>query len=80
MNTVREGKEGTDYTIQIVLTHLSSLVLVIISGRIGDWTGYSGLFLTEAVLGMLVTLSVGALYRDPEQKPETCYQEYRKSA
>jgi predicted MFS family arabinose efflux permease len=80
MNTVREGKEGTDYTIQIVLTHLSSLLLVIISGRIGDWIGYSGLFLTEAALGLLVTLSVGALYRDPEQQSQTSYQEYRQSA
>jgi len=80
MNTVREGKEGTDYTIQIVLTHLSSLLLVIISGRIGDWIGYSGLFLSEAILGLLVTLSVGALYRDPERKQVSHDQEYRKSA
>jgi MFS family permease len=66
MNTVRKGKEGTDYTLQIVLTHLSSLMVVVISGRIGDWIGYSGLFLTEAVVGLIVTLSIGRLYFDPE--------------
>jgi len=67
MNTVRKGREGTDYTIQIVLTHLSSLLIVIASGRIGDWIGYTGLFYTEAALGLIVTLSIGALYHDPEQ-------------
>jgi hypothetical protein len=49
-----------------VLTHLSSLLVVVISGRIGDWIGYSGLFLTEAVVGLIVTLSIGRLYFDPE--------------
>jgi predicted MFS family arabinose efflux permease len=68
MNTVRQGHEGTDYTIQIVLTHLSSLLMVVASGRIGDWIGYTGLFFTEAALGLVVALSIGALYHDPEQK------------
>ena len=72
MNTVRKGREGTDYTIQIVLTHLSSMLIVIASGRIGDWLGYTGLFYIEAAIGLIVTLSIGALYHDPElqQKEE----------
>ncbi|MBS3771185.1 MAG: MFS transporter [Bacteroidales bacterium] len=77
MNTVRKGKEGTDYTLQIVLTHLSSLLVVVISGRIGDWIGYSGLFLVETVVGLIVTLSIGRLYFDPElpaePEPESTY-------
>lgn len=73
MNTVRKGKEGTDYTLQIVLTHLSSLLVVVISGRIGDWIGYSGLFLVEAIVGLIVTLSIGQLYFDPEFTPEPAY-------
>ncbi|MGM0530897.1 MAG: MFS transporter [Bacteroidota bacterium] len=73
MNTVRKGKEGTDYTLQIVLTHLSSLLVVVISGRIGDWIGYSGLFLVETLVGIIVTLSIGKLYFDPELTPEPTY-------
>lgn len=73
MNTVRKGKEGTDYTIQIVLTHLSSLLVVVISGGIGDWIGYSGLFLVETIIGFIVTLSIGKLYFDPEISPEPAY-------
>ncbi len=66
MNTVRKGREGTDYTIQIVLTHLSALLIVVISGRIGDLLGYGGLFVIEALLGLTVTLLIGRLYYDPE--------------
>jgi predicted MFS family arabinose efflux permease len=66
MNTVRNGREGTDYTIQIVLTHLSSLMIVVISGRIGDWLGYTGLFSIEAALGLVVVFLIKYLYHDPE--------------
>jgi predicted MFS family arabinose efflux permease len=80
MNTVRNGTEGTDYTLQIVLTHLSSLLIVVLSGRIGDWLGYTGLFFIEAALGLTVSFLVGYLYYDPElaKKPEIIY--HRKSA
>ncbi|MDD4970004.1 MAG: MFS transporter [Paludibacter sp.] len=50
MDRVREGKEGTDFTIQIVLTHLSSLIIAVISGKIADHIGYTGLFGLEAML------------------------------
>jgi predicted MFS family arabinose efflux permease len=80
MNTVRKGKEGTDYTIQIVLTHLSSLLIVVASGNAGDWIGYSGLFTAEAALGLVVFLSVGKLYHDPEYKSTSLYTECKKRA
>ncbi len=71
MNTVRKGREGTDYSLQIVLTHLSGLLIVVISGRIGDLLGYGGLFVIEALLGLTVTLLIGRLYYDPEMAERT---------
>ena len=80
MNTVRTGREGTDYTIQIVLTHLSSLLVVILSGKIGDLLGYSGLFLMEAGLGLSVTVLVRYLYYDPELQSDSEYNYIQKRA
>ena len=50
MDCVREGREGTDFTIQTVITHLSSMCIAIASGKIADLTGYHGLFLFEVIL------------------------------
>ena len=44
MNFVRRGLEGTDFTLQIVLTHLSSMIIAIMSGRVGDLGGYTMAF------------------------------------
>lgn len=53
MDAVRLHREGTDFTMQIVITHLSSLVIAISSGRIGDMVGYKGLFKIEIMMGIL---------------------------
>ncbi|HUX96360.1 MAG TPA: MFS transporter [Bacteroidales bacterium] len=52
MDIVRKGREGTDFTIQIVITHLSSLIIAVLSGKLGDLLGYRGLFGVEILLGM----------------------------
>jgi predicted MFS family arabinose efflux permease len=57
MDIVRKGCEGTDFTIQIVITHLSSLIIAVLSGKIGDLTGYSGLFTLEIIL-CFITLGI----------------------
>ncbi|MFP4060564.1 MAG: MFS transporter [Bacteroidales bacterium] len=71
MNIVRDGREGTDYTIQIVLTHLSSLIIAVSSGKIADLLGYRGLFSIELVLGILAFTLIPFLYKDPELKNKT---------
>jgi MFS family permease len=53
MNIVREGREGTDFTIQIVITHLSSMIIAILSGKIGHVFGYQGLFSFEIAMGFI---------------------------
>ena len=53
MDIVRKGREGTDFTIQIVMTHLSSLIIAVSSGKIGDLIGYRNLFGIEVLLCLL---------------------------
>ncbi len=53
MDKVRKGREGTDFTIQIVLLHLSSLIITILSGRIADKLDYQGLYIAEISLSII---------------------------
>lgn len=53
MDMVRPGREGTDFTLQIVITHLSGLMLGVMSGKFADNFGYDGLFLAQALLSII---------------------------
>lgn len=53
MDIVRKGREGTDFTVQIVITHLSSLVIAVLSGKVGDLVGYTRLFGIEVILCLI---------------------------
>lgn len=52
MEQVRQGREGTDFTLQTVMTHLSGILLAIASGKIADAAGYHGLFLFELIVAL----------------------------
>lgn len=52
MDIVRPGREGTDFTIQIVITHLSSLIIAVFSGKAGDALGYHNAFAIEMLLSL----------------------------
>lgn len=69
MDMVRKGREGTDFTLQIVITHLSSLLVVVASGRVGDLLGYTGLF------GLEVALCVAAFTAAYLSFPKKTYDE-----
>jgi len=59
MDIVRDGREGTDFTLQIVITHLGAMMITIASASIGDAFGYKGLFtmqLTIAIISFLFVL------------------------
>jgi predicted MFS family arabinose efflux permease len=62
MDIVRKGREGTDFTLQIVITHLSSLMIAVFSGRLADATGYGFLFRLEFLLALLSLVSVYFLF------------------
>ncbi len=63
MDIVRKGREGTDFTLQIVLTHLSSLIIAVGSGKVAQTIGYDGLFKIEIVIASLVLMAVPFLYK-----------------
>ena len=63
MFIVRQGREGTDFTIQIVITHISGLLMALISGNIADHLGYHGLFCVEAVIAAVSLLYVIVLFK-----------------
>jgi MFS family permease len=64
MEMVREHTEGTDYSLQIIISHLSGIVVAIGSGKLADITGYSGLFTIEAIIGISVAIATPWLYRE----------------
>ena len=70
MRVVRQGREGTDFTIQIVVTHLSSLVVAVMSGKIADALGYRGLFAIELGVGILILLLLPFLFKKDFYSPE----------
>lgn len=65
MDMVRTGLEGTDFTVQIVITHLSSLIMAVLSGKIGDAMGYHNFFGMEAAVCII---TFGILFLSHYQK------------
>ena len=68
MDSVREGREGTDFTIQTVITHLSGMCMAIVSGKIGDHAGYHGVFLFEVVLATTSLLFILLFFKKGQTK------------
>lgn len=64
MDIVRKGREGTDFTIQIVITHLSGLIITILSGKLADMLSFKGLVIIESIVAACVLLSIPILYRE----------------
>ncbi|WP_321480430.1 MFS transporter [uncultured Bacteroides sp.] len=63
MDYVRVGREGTDFTLQIVLMHVGSMIIAIGSGKLADKMGYSTLFLFEISLALLSLLYVSTHFK-----------------
>jgi len=68
MDMVREGREGTDFTLQIVVTHLSSLLIAVFSGKLADALGYNFLFRTELALAITSFIAVYFLFNSKSVK------------
>ena len=54
MGKVRQGREGTDYSMQIVITHLKGIIIAILAGRVADAFGMNNLFIAEVCLAVLI--------------------------
>ena len=68
MDAVRKGYEGTDFTLQIVITHLSGILIAVLSGKAGDALGYRGLFAAEVMIGGAALL---VLFWNLAKKPKS---------
>jgi MFS family permease len=69
MDMVRAGREGTDFTLQIVITHLSGLLLGVAGGKFADVFGYTNFFIVEVglsifALGLLIFLKPAVLRKN----------------
>nr|WP_255489407.1 MFS transporter [Dysgonomonas sp. 216] len=64
MNKSRLGLEGTDFTLQIVVTQFGSLLIAGLSGFVSQRFTYQGLFIMEIVLSLITILYVYLLYRN----------------
>ena len=62
MDNVRVGREGTDFTVQTVITHLSGLIITLVSGKVADLFGHHNLFLFEAVLTLITVVYVFLIF------------------
>jgi predicted MFS family arabinose efflux permease len=63
MDCVREGYEGTDFTIQTVITHLSGMIMAACAGKIAGSLGYSNLFAVEAVIAFVSLIYILAVFK-----------------
>ena len=63
MDCVREGREGTDFTVQVVVVQLSSSLISIISGGVGQWLDYRGLYLIELAIALVSLIYVTRVYK-----------------
>lgn len=70
MEKVRHCREGTDFTLQIVIVHLSSLIFAVLSGKIADTLSYTGLFVSGIAMGLLALPIVWLRFRNQTHKPQ----------
>ena len=52
MQHVRTGREGTDFPIQKVITHLMGILIAIMAGLIAHCAGYAGMFAVQSGLAL----------------------------
>lgn len=62
MDCVRKGYEGTDFTIQTVITHLSGIIVGVSSGMIAQHIQYKGLFIVEFCIALISFIYIISIF------------------
>lgn len=70
MDCVRPGYEGTDFTIQTVITHLSGIIVGVSSGKIAAMITYKGLFFVEMGIAALSLIFILFVFKLKDSKKE----------
>ena len=68
MQHVRTGREGTDFTIQTVITHLMGILIAIVAGLIAHCAGYTGMFAVQSSLALGSFFYTLHLYKTAKQQ------------
>lgn len=63
MDCVRKGYEGTDFTVQTVITHLSGMLMAVGAGKLAGTFGYDKLFLTEIFIALTSLIYILIIFR-----------------
>lgn len=64
MECVRKGFEGTDFTLQTVITHISGMIMAVGAGKLADVLGYDSLFLVEIAIAAVSLLYILSAFRN----------------
>jgi len=70
MERVRPGREGTDFTIQTVITHLSGMMMAVISGAIAQHYGYRLFFAIEIAIALASLIYILSVFKQKETNNE----------
>ena len=68
MQHVRTGREGTDFTIQTVITHLMGILIAIVAGLIAHYAGYTGMFAVQSGIALGSFFYTLHLYKTAKQQ------------
>jgi len=63
MRCVRPGREGTDFTIQIVISHVSGLLVAVLAGTVAHIFDYRGLYIAETVVAIISLIYVLSAFK-----------------
>ncbi|MBM6993378.1 MAG: MFS transporter [Prevotella sp.] len=63
MDIVRPGLEGTDFTTQTVITHLSGIIFSVIAGHVAQHFGYSLFFIFATLLALCSLVYIVVVFR-----------------
>ena len=70
MDCVRKGYEGTDFTIQTVITHLSGMLMAVGAGKLAGAAGYNTLFLVEVVIAAVSLTYILLVFKNAKRNVE----------
>ncbi len=64
MNCVREGREATDFAVQVAIIHFTGMLIAVLAGPVGQLFDYQGLFIIEAVIAVISLVYVLIVFKD----------------
>jgi len=68
MDRVRKGREGTDFSIQLIIAQLSGMTVAALSGVFAQHFGYSNLFLAEFGFACVALVYILLVFRKNEEQ------------